>query len=127
MQLSLAFLALSAFIASAVANPVAASPRAGFFLAGNSEEGAYTFDQHGNITSFVPADTLRRRMEARGLPSVVERDTAELATRASTGTNCFNAKFSGSDKLNAVNAMFALLDDYNVIAANGAIATLFGG
>ncbi|KIP08634.1 hypothetical protein PHLGIDRAFT_12520 [Phlebiopsis gigantea 11061_1 CR5-6] len=126
MQLSLSFLALSAFVASAAANPVASS-RAGFSLAGRSEDGAYTFDRHGNITSFVTADTLRRRMEARGLPSIVEReDATELASRASTGTNCFKAKFSGGDKLNAVNAMFALLDDYNVVAASGAIATQFG-
>lgn len=127
MQLSVVFAALSALIATAVANPVAA-PRAGFSLAASSEDGAYRFDQHGNITSFVSAATLKRSMEARGLGSVTagEESSAELTKRGSTGTNCFNAKFSGGDKLNAVNAMFSLLDDYPVIPANGGIATQFG-
>lgn len=128
MQLSLALVALSAFVNSAVANPVVSS-RPGFALAGRSEDGAYTLDKHGNIASFVSADTLHRRMEERGLPDITERKgAAELSKRlnASAGIACFQAQFSGGDKLNAVNAMFSLLDDYNIVPAGGAIATQFG-
>ena len=126
MQLSLTFAFVSALIATAIANPVS-PPHAGFSLAGGAEEGAYTFDQHGNITSFTSATVLQRRMQERGEVELSEReDSVDLSTRGSTGINCFNAKFSGSNKLNAVNAMFSLLDDYSVIPAGGAVATQYG-
>lgn len=120
-RLTVVFTALAALVSMASATPVHAA-RGGFSLASRSEDGIYVFDQHGNVTSFIPDAAIKRR-EPEAASDFVERE-ARLTKRA--GTACFAASVNGGYKWNAVQSLYSILADHPSVPANGAIATQYG-
>lgn len=113
MQLTLAFSALLALVYTATATPA----HGGFTLSAREADGAYIFDRAGGLAS-TPAHSLRHT-ESDVIPHEAQPEPLEKRD----SYNCFAATFSGGDKLNAVNALYNLLDDYLIVKSDGAIAT----
>ncbi|GJE87446.1 hypothetical protein PsYK624_035290 [Phanerochaete sordida] len=52
---------------------------------------------------------------------------AEAVEKRGDSYNCFAASINGANKFSAVKQLNVLLDDYQTVIANGAIATQFAG